>query len=147
MARTSETIDTSPERVWEVLADPSSYGTWVVGSKHIRRADPDWPAPGSRFHHTVGIGPIHIKDSTEVLEADPGRHLKLRARARPTGIAHVELTLRAVNGTTEVEMTEFPVQGFAKLVHNPLQDKLIHVRNVESLRRLKALAERPGGAA
>lgn len=38
-----------PTAVWDTLADPASYGFWVVGSKVIRDADPRWPAPGSKF--------------------------------------------------------------------------------------------------
>ena len=49
---------------------PARYGDWVVGSKRIRAADASWPAPGSRFHHTVGVGPLSLDDHTESLEAD-----------------------------------------------------------------------------
>ena len=48
----------SPGDVWEVLADPGEYGYWVVGSKVIRDADANWPEPGSKFHHTIGFGPV-----------------------------------------------------------------------------------------
>ena len=58
-----------PEAVWGALADPGGYGYWVVGSKEIRDADPGWPAPGSRFHHTIGFGPFALDDHTQALEA------------------------------------------------------------------------------
>ena len=149
MATNTTHVDTPPERVWAVLADPESYGHWVVGSKHIRDADPTWPEPGTRFHHTVGFGPLELDDNTEVLESRAPERLVLRARARPSGTANVILELApgpSGNGTMIV-MDEYPVSGLAKIVHNPLQDKLIHHRNVESLRRLKYLAETrgPGG--
>ena len=144
MAQNSTHVDAPPSAVWDVLSDPDTYGEWVVGSKYIRDADAGWPRTGTRFHHTVGFGPIEIKDNTEVLESRPLERLVLKARARPSGVAHVVLDLNE-NGTgTEIVMTEWPVEGFAKLVHNPLQDKLIHHRNVESLRRLKRLAEERG---
>lgn len=141
MAQNSTHVEAPPRAVWNVLADPDAYGEWVVGSKYIRDADAGWPAVGSKFHHTVGFGPIEIKDNTEVLESRPPERLVLRARARPSGIAHVVLDLKQAGAGTEIVMTEWPVEGLAKLVHNPLQDKLIHHRNVESLRRLKRLAE------
>lgn len=147
MARNTAHFDATPEQVWAVLADPDSYGEWVVGSKHIRDADPEWPEPGSRFHHTVGIGPLELKDDTEVLESREPERIVLRARARPTGVANVILELTPEDGGTRVEMREYPVSGLAKMVHNPLQDKLIHHRNVESLRRLEELARgRSGGS-
>ena len=39
----------APEAVWAALADPSGYEYWVVGSKAIRDADPEFPAPGTSF--------------------------------------------------------------------------------------------------
>ena len=131
----------SPERVFEVLSDPRSYEYWVVGCKEIRGWDPGFPALGTSFHHSFLIGPVPIRDRTTVLEIDPPRRLLLRARARPTGIAHVALDLAAKDGGTEVSISEVPVEGVAAKLHNRLQDKLIQIRNVESLRRLKRLAE------
>ena len=142
MATTTAHVAASPERVFAVLSDPRSYEYWVVGSKEIRHWDPDFPAKGTRFHHTFLIGPLPIRDSTSVLEVDPPRRLLLRARARPTGVAHVALDLEPRDGGTQVSITEWPVEGLAARLHNPLQDKLVQKRNVESLRRLKRLAER-----
>jgi uncharacterized protein YndB with AHSA1/START domain len=149
MATNTTHVDAPREEVWAVLADPESYGHWVVGSKHVRDADSGWPEPGTRFHHTVGFGPLEIKDHTEVIESRAPERLVLRARARPSGSANVILELApspSGEGTTIV-MDEYPVSGVAKVVHNPLQDKLIHRRNVESLRRLRYLAESRGGSA
>jgi hypothetical protein len=59
-------------------------------------------------------------------------------------IAEVELTLEA-NGTgTLVTMVERPVGGIAGPIHNPVADLGLRVRNAESLRRLKRLAESTG---
>jgi carbon monoxide dehydrogenase subunit G len=142
MSRTTEHVDATPERIFRILDDPWTYEFWVVGCKNIRAADPEWPAVGASFHHSVGIGPITVKDKTTILERDPPRRLKLRARARPTGIAHVDVQLTPSGSGTNVVMLEEPVEGPAAKLHNPLLDRLIHHRNVETLRRLKWLAER-----
>jgi uncharacterized protein YndB with AHSA1/START domain len=141
MARTTIHVSAPPEAVFAVLADPQSYDHWVVGCKEIRGVEGAWPAPGSTFHHSVGMGPITVKDSTSVTESTPPHRLVLRARARPTGIARVELDLAPRDGGTEVTITEVPVEGPPALLHNPLQDWLIDRRNREGLRRLKQLAE------
>lgn len=147
MSVTEIVVDATPEAVWAVLSDARTYEHWVVGCKEIRAVDADWPAPGASFHHAVGIGPITVKDSTSVLEAEPARRLKLRARARPAGVAHVILDLVAAGpGATRVTMTEYPTEGLPAKLHNPLQDRAIHHRNVEALRRLKKLAEDPARA-
>lgn len=142
MARNETIIRTSPERVFEVLMDPDCYGEWVVGSKHIRGADPDWPAVGSRFHHTVGVGPLNLDDHTRVEAIDPPRLLKLRARARPLGTAMVTLELSPRNGDTHVTMIEDPGDRLTALIFNPLTHMLTRRRNDESLRRLAEIAER-----
>ncbi len=88
MARNDVHVGVTPERVFEVLRDPACYPRWVVGAKRFRFADPGFPAPGTRFHHAVGLGPFEVKDHTQVLEFDAPRFVKLRARARPVGTAH-----------------------------------------------------------
>jgi uncharacterized protein YndB with AHSA1/START domain len=144
MATNSITIDAPVERVYAVLADGRSYAEWVVGAKRIRSVDPHWPAIGSKFHHTVGAGPLTLDDESEVLDVEPRRRLELRVRARPAGEAHVTLTLTAANGGnhTNVEMEEHPVRGLATVVgRNPIADWLLGRRNDEALRRLKNRAE------
>ena len=141
MSRTERLVKASPEAVWAVLADPDAYAHWVVGSKDIRDADPSWPADGSRFHHTVGVGPFSISDHTEVVRAARPYRLLLHAKARPAGRAKVEVLLVPRGDDTLVEMWEEPASPMARLGHNPVADTLLHGRNVESLRRLAELAE------
>jgi uncharacterized protein YndB with AHSA1/START domain len=131
-----------PEAVWDALADPRGYSDWVVGSKHVRDADPGWPAIGSKFHHTVGLGPLAIDDHTESVEADPPRRLKLRAKARPFGTASVTLEMTPKDGGTVVRITENPDGLFTPLAFVPPLQVLTLLRNAESLKRLEELARR-----
>ena len=140
MATNHRFMTVAPEAVWAVLADPAGYGYWVVGSKLIRGADEDWPAPGSKFHHTVGVGPLEISDHTESLEARPPKLLRLRAKARPLGTARVTMEMTAQDGGTMVEMTENPDGVSSVLALNPLVHVLTKLRNAESLMRLEELA-------
>ena len=135
-------IDTPPERVFEVLADYRSYGYWVVGSRKMRGMDPGFPAAGTRFHHQVGVGPLHLNDHTQVLEVKQPTKLILKAKARPfLGTAVVDLTLEAQNGGTHVTMREDPGDALTAFVFQPITHLLVRGRNVESLKRLKELAE------
>ena len=131
-----------PAAVWEVLADPGEYGYWVVGSKVIRDADAAWPAPGSRFHHTIGFGPFKLSDHTVSLDAQPPQRLKLRAKGRPVGTASVTMTMTAEHGGTVVEMVENPDGVYSVMALNPLLHLLTLARNAESLMRLEELALR-----
>ncbi len=141
MARNETFIDAPPEAVFDVLADPRTYGEWVVGSSEIRAADGHWPAPGSKFDHSVGIQPLVIKDHTEVVAARPPVMLELRARARPLPTARVTLHLQPDGDGTRVTMIEDPANWMLNLLAGPAGHLAIRLRNSESLRRLKALAE------
>ena len=95
MAHNEILVAASVEDTFRVLADPRCYGIWVVGSSEIRRADPDWPAAGTAFHHTVGVRPLRMPRITpEVLAADPPVSIELLAHARPLPPARVRLVLR-----------------------------------------------------
>jgi len=133
-------IPAPPEAVWRVLADPSSYAHWVVGTKRIRAADPSWPAPGSRFHHTVGFGPFTIDDHTESVASEPQRRLELRANARPLGVASVVLELEPSDAGTVISITENPAGIQAPLALFPPVQLLTKARNAESLARIERLA-------
>jgi uncharacterized protein YndB with AHSA1/START domain len=131
-----------PERVFDVLSDPRSFGRWVVGSRAIHAADPTWPAPGSVFEHSQGIGPlVLLRDRTVVLTSTPPTLLRLRVQARPLTVAHVTLRLAPHASGAHVVMEEVPADLRSQVVMNPLTDPLIRLRNAESLRRLKRLAE------
>lgn len=138
-------IPAAPEAVWRVLAEPRTYGHWVVGSKRVRDADPSWPAPGSRFHHTVGFGPFTLDDHTESLAAEPPRRLVLRAHARPLGLAKVEIELEPAPGGTRVTLRENPTGVQKPLAYLPPVQLLAWLRNAESLARIERLALRNGG--
>lgn len=144
MVSVQEHFERSPEVIFGVLTDPWRYPDWVVGAKKIRGVDETWPAPGSRFHHRVGLGRLTIDDSTVVETFNPPNRLVLRARARPAGIARVTITLVPTrDGGTDVEMAERPIGGPARWIHNPLLDALIAARNRKSLRKLGRLVTRP----
>lgn len=135
-------IDTSPERVWAELSDAWMYTGWVVGASHIRGVDGNWPQVGSRLQHQVGAWPVVVSDETVVLESEAPRRLVLQAKAWPGGEARVELTLRPDGDGTEVTMSEVPTRGPAAVLHNPVQDRVLYHRNVESLARLASIAEK-----
>jgi uncharacterized protein YndB with AHSA1/START domain len=145
MATNQRFMPVPPQAVWDALADPGGYGYWVLGSKEIRDADPGWPQPGSKFHHTVGLGPFQVSDHTLVVEADPPRRLRIRAKVRPLGTASVTLVMTPHAEGTLVEMTENPDGPTAFLVLNPLVHLLTIGRNAESLMRLEELALRRAG--
>lgn len=146
MSTTTREVDAPAEVIWSLLADGWTYPLWVVGAARVRDVDPSWPAPGSRIHHSVGVWPLLIDDTTEVLDVVPERRIRLRARGWPAGEAEVDISLDAAAATTRVVVQEDAVAGPARLLPGAVRGPLLHVRNVESLRRLAYLAERGGSS-
>lgn len=135
-------VNAPADVVWSVLSDGWLYATWVVGASRIREVDPDWPAVGSRVHHSFGIWPAVIDDISEVLVSEPGRELRLRAKGWPVGEAEVHLTLTPDRAEhTTVSIVEDATAGPGKLIPRPVRQLAIAPRNVEALRRLALIAE------
>jgi uncharacterized protein YndB with AHSA1/START domain len=140
MAQIEVVVPAAREDVWSVLADPWSYSRWVVGAKAVRGVDGRWPEPGSRFHHTVGFGPLTLHDETRCVLAEAPRLLVLDARARPLGRASVEVRLASVEGGARISIEEHVVSPTILALLDPLLVPFIAARNAESLRRLGELA-------
>lgn len=142
MAAVTRRIEASPEAVFAVLADGWRYSNWVVGTSHMRAVESHWPAAGARLHHCSGVWPLVTRDETIVEESAPGRKLVLLAKGGILGSARVVLELEPDGDGTLVSLSEAPVAGFGKWVHNPALDRVLARRNVETLARLAALSER-----
>lgn len=143
MARNETFIDAPPGRVYEILSEPDHYGEWVVGSREIRSADSDWPARGTRFQHASGPPLLGSEDDTAVVDTLAPVMLELNARVRPYPGARVTLYLQPEGDGTRVIMIEDPASPVLNVLIGPLGHAAIKVRNLESLRRLKELAECP----
>ncbi|MGW0230288.1 SRPBCC family protein [Actinopolymorpha singaporensis] len=138
----TRSIAAPTDQVWNVLADGWTYAAWLVGASHIRAVDHDWPAPGTKIHHSIGPWPLVLHDDTEVMAAEPGKFLKLDARAWPAGAAHVRFQLTPLGpGRTEVRMIEDFHRGPAQKLPMLVQSLLFTPRNKESLARLAAYVE------
>jgi uncharacterized protein YndB with AHSA1/START domain len=144
VAYTSRELETSPSEAFAALVDPETYPRWLVGTRRIREVDRTWPQRGSRFHHVVGVGPIRIADTTEVLDVEKNAVLRLQVRARPLIAAIVTFRLVGQERSCVVSMEEEPALRTIGNIVRPVMDPAIHVRNHRSLRRLAAVVE--GGA-
>jgi hypothetical protein len=133
--------DASASVVWEVLSDPWLFASWVVGASRIRDVTGEWPAEGSLIHHSVGIWPLLLDDTTIVLSSVPTSLLVLQARGRPLGEARVEMRLEDEPGGCRIVMKEWAVSGPGRLLPRPVHDAAIGVRNREALRRLALIAQ------
>jgi uncharacterized protein YndB with AHSA1/START domain len=136
----TRTIDQPPDEVFAALTDPETYPHWLVGARDIRSVDPAWPAPGSSFHHRVGlVGPLKVADSSTVVAIEDQRLLDLEVRARPFGRGRATFRLRPGPSPSQtiVELAERPIGALRHLA--PLLDRLAGPRNRRSLEQLDDL--------
>lgn len=142
MAFNSREIAVPASTAWAAIIDPTTYEDWLVGAREIRDLDEGWPAPGARFHHRVGFGPVQVPDNTEVLAVEPGVMLRLKVRARP--FLSAEATFRVVGDDERcvVTLQEVPAMGWLTPFVRPVMDPSIHLRNHRSLRNLARTLER-----
>ena len=141
MSTTSRPVSATPEQVWSVLADGWLYALFVVGAARMRDVDEGWPAVGTKLHHSVGSWPLLLDDTTEVLEVEENRRILLKARGWPAGQAHVEISLEPHGTDTVVTIVEQATSGPGALIPKAIQDPQLHVRNIETLRRLAFVVE------
>lgn len=141
MSTTHRFIEAPPSAVFDVLADGWLFPSWVVGASRIRDVEPAWPAVDAKIHHSFGVWPVVIDDSTSVIEWDPPRRAEFIARGWPLGEADVSIDVQERSGGCFVRMTEFARSGPGTLVPEPLMTLLLDVRNREALQRLAWLAE------
>ncbi|MDG4666659.1 SRPBCC family protein [Mycobacterium sp. 236(2023)] len=133
----------SRQRVWDVLADGWTYSQWVVGNSRMRAVDPDWPQPGSVIHHSIGVWPAVINDTTVVESCTPEHELILIANTRPLGKARITLRLHDMpEGGCRIEMAEVPVTAPLKWLPDSVALAGVFPRNRETTWRLAAIAER-----
>jgi len=141
MSRNVRALRCTPEEVFRVLGDGWLYPSWVVGASRMREVDGAWPEAGSRLHHSVGVWPALIDDSSTVESCDPPRQMVLKARGWPLGEARVTIDVKPRGEGCVVRIQEEAVAGPATLVPRPLMDVLLQWRNAETLHRLAYLAE------
>lgn len=142
MSRNRIELPANPEQVFEVLIDPYSFPKWVLGAKRIRGVDPDWPRPGSCFHHASGAGgDSTVKDKTELVTMNPPASLVLQAYLRPLGIVRIRMLLERgpKEGTTLFTIREAPAPGTKLTRVKKLLDPALYLRNKKSLQCLEKL--------
>lgn len=141
MARTEKLIHAPADTVFGVLSDPAAYQRFVVGTKRVRRFDPRWPEAGTELHHTVGVGPLAMRDKTVSVRCDPPTNLVERPHIRPFLVTETVFELEERGDDTLLRLHEYAVGGpLAPLWPGPL-DGMMALRNRGVVHRIARLAE------
>ena len=68
--------------------------------------------------------------------------MALEVRFRPTGVAHVDITVEPAGAGSEVTIEEVPIRGPITVLPRFVTDPLLMARNALSLQRLRHEIER-----
>jgi uncharacterized protein YndB with AHSA1/START domain len=142
MVTATRTIRSTPDEVWDVLADGWLYPLWMVGATAMDEVDGSWPAEGAELHHLTGSWPLAIEQTTTVMESEPGQRLVLASRTRHLGESQIAVTLRPVGSGCEARLERELLSGVRKVVPEPLKRPLLEAWARDSLLRLSFVAER-----
>lgn len=145
MATNTRAMDCTPDDVFRVLGNGWLYPAWAVGASRMRDVDEAWPSPGAELHHSFGVWPALLDDTTQMKEWDPPHRAVLRARGWPVGEAKVTIRVRTLSSGCLVRIDEDPVKGPATVVPRFLTTPMLRWRNAETLQRLAYLAEGKAG--
>ncbi|BDT89059.1 SRPBCC family protein [Nocardia cyriacigeorgica] len=140
MTEVEVTVPVPIEQAFAALADGWLYASWVVGASHIRVVDRNWPAVGTRIHHSVGLWPLTMQDVTKVTAVDPPHLLELDAHLWVIGAAWIRFELDEPQPrVTRIRMFERASRGPGAFIPGFAQDLVFTPRNQESLDRLAHL--------
>ncbi|MFI5977470.1 SRPBCC family protein [Streptomyces sp. NPDC051452] len=141
MAVRHRLIKASPDVVWDVLADGTRYGDWVVGTASSEPKRGQWPQEGSSIGYEIRLGPFSLGNETVVRRCREKSVLELEARAGFLGTARIAIELREWGRHCLVIVDEHPLQGAGGTLHNSGFEVLIQLRHRTMLARLARLCE------
>lgn len=141
MSRNVRRMSCTPDAVFQVLGNGWLYPAWVVGASRMRDVDASWPEPDSRLHHSVGVWPALLDDTTSCVAWEPPHRMVLTARGWPFGEARVTLDVKPHGDGCLVRIQEYAISGPALAVPRPIADLMFRLRNAETLHRLAYIAE------
>ena len=83
------------------------------------RCRPRLARTGTKLHHSFGMWPLLIDDTTEAIEIEPSRRLVLEARGWLVSKARVEITVNAAANGSLVSIAETSQTPLRQLVPQP----------------------------
>lgn len=144
----TQDIDAPAERVWTMVADLPRMAEWSpenAGATWLRGAT--GPVPGATFSGSNENGNKKWKTSGTIVDADPGRLLSFRIKAKGFKVAEWRYAFETTATGCRVTETWIDQRGFiAKTLGKPVSgvaDRVEHNRSTmeQTLERLKQAAE------
>jgi uncharacterized protein YndB with AHSA1/START domain len=91
-------IAASPERVWDLVMDPTRLGDWVTVHRKLRAADDGPPRVGYHMDQQIHLRGVSVDVHWRLVECVPGKHAVWEGRGPARSRARTEYRLHPVNG-------------------------------------------------
>ena len=140
-------IAVPPQRVWDVIMDPSHFGDWVTIHRKLGHVDDGDLRPGFRVEQTLCLHHANFKVKWALAEADAPRHAIWEGRGPAGSHARIVDTLTPLEGgsATHFEyINEYSQPGglLGRMAGRVLVAGTAEREATRSLQRLKAFLER-----
>ena len=145
-------IDVPPERVWDVVMDPSQFGDWVTIHRKLGHVDDGAVRPGFRVDQTLRLHHANFKVRWSLAECDAPHHAVWEGKGPGGSRARIVDTLAAINGgggTRFDYLNEYSQPGgfLGRMAGRMFVTGTAEREAAKSLARLKALLERGAAGA
>jgi carbon monoxide dehydrogenase subunit G len=140
----SITIDAPPERVWQMVMDPSCLGTWVTIHRRLLHADGGAPKVGYRMDQAIHLRGVTVEVHWELVDCADCRRAVWEGRGPARSHAHTEYLLKPVAAGTRFDYrNEFraPLGPVGAIVSRALVGGIPQREANRSLERLKEQIE------
>ncbi|MFD3731933.1 SRPBCC family protein [Streptomyces sp. NPDC058632] len=141
MAVRHRLIRTTPQTVWEALADGRRHADWVVGTSSSEPVRGQWPQLGSAIRYETRTGPLRLAGETVVRRCERGEALELEAWEGPLGTARIAVRLRPWGNECLVTVDRHPLRGADGGLRRAAAKALIQIRYGAMLARLAKACE------
>ena len=141
----SITIDAPPEKVWEVIMDPSRFGEWVTIHRKLINGPKGPPRAGDEMEQTLHLRGVNFHVNWELATCEPPLHAVWEGRGPAHSHAETEYRLTAVDGGTRFAYrNEFkaPFGALGAVASRALVGGLPEREARATLNNLKQLVER-----
>ena len=140
-------IAVPPERVWDVIMDPSHYGDWVTIHRKLGQVDDGELRPGFRFEQTLCLHHANFKVKWSLAEVDEPRHAVWEGKGPAGSRARIVDTLAPLDGGERTRfdyLNEYTNPGglVGRVAGRVLVAGTAEREAAKSLARLKAYLER-----
>jgi uncharacterized protein YndB with AHSA1/START domain len=144
LVRATIDIDAPPERVYDVMLDPSRLKEWVTIHRRINRADGGPPREGFEMEQTLHVRGASFRVRWTLTHAERPEHATWEGRGPAHSYARTSYRLTARDGRTQFDYeNEFKAPGgiFGAAASRAIMGGVPQREANRSLQRLKALLE------